>query len=31
MIGTTRIVANPRGYIGYEDVAENFQLQYIEV
>lgn len=31
MIGSTRIVANPRGYIGFEDVAENFQLQYIEV
>lgn len=31
MIGSTRIVANPRGYINYEDQADNFQLQFIEV
>jgi predicted phosphodiesterase len=31
MIGTTRIVCNPRGYIGYEQQADNWQLQYIEV
>jgi hypothetical protein len=31
MIGSTRIVCNPRGYHGYEDRADNFQLQYIEV
>jgi len=31
MIGSTRIVCNPRGYIKYEDSADNFQLQYIEV
>jgi len=31
MIGSTRIVCNPRGYDGYEDRADNFQLQYIEV
>ena len=30
-IGSTRIVCNPRGYHGYEDRADNFQLQYIEV
>ena len=31
MIGSTRIVCNPRGYEGYEDVASEFKLQYIEV
>jgi hypothetical protein len=31
MIGSTRVVANPRGYINYEDQADNFQLQFIEV
>jgi hypothetical protein len=31
MIGSTRIVANPRGYINYEAQADNFQLQFIEV
>jgi predicted phosphodiesterase len=31
MIGDTRVVCNPRGYIGYEATADNFQLQYIEV
>ena len=31
MIGSTRIVCNPRGYIKYEDCADNFQLQYIDV
>ena len=31
MIGSTRIVCNPRGYDGYEDRADNFQLQYIVV
>jgi predicted phosphodiesterase len=31
MIGTCRIVCNPRGYIGYEEQATNFQLQYLEV
>jgi Icc-related predicted phosphoesterase len=31
MIGSTRIVCNPRGYIRYEDCADNFQLQYIDV
>ena len=30
-IGETRIVCNPRGYAGYEDQAEWFKLQYIEV
>jgi len=31
MIGSTRVVANPRGYIGYEDQADNFKLQFFEV
>jgi len=31
MIGTTRIVCNPRGYHGYEERADNFQLKYVEV
>lgn len=31
MIGGTRIVANPRGYIHYEEQAYNFKLQFIEV
>lgn len=31
MIGSCRIVCNPRGYIGYEDQADHFQLQTFEV
>jgi hypothetical protein len=31
MIGTTRVVCNPRGYDGYEARAEQFQLKYVEV
>jgi Icc-related predicted phosphoesterase len=31
MIGTTRIVCNPRGYDGYEDRADRFKLKYVEV
>ena len=31
MIGTTRIVCNPRGYDGYEDRADHFQLKYVEI
>jgi hypothetical protein len=31
MIGSTRIVCNPRGYINYEPEADNFKLQFIEV
>lgn len=31
MIGTTRVVCNPRGYDGYEARADNFQLKYVEV
>jgi hypothetical protein len=31
MIGATRIVCNPRGYVGYEARADQFSLQYIDV
>jgi predicted phosphodiesterase len=31
MIGSTRIVCNPRGYIYYEDRADEFELKFIEV
>lgn len=31
MIGTCRVVCNPRGYDGYEDRAVNFNLKYVEV
>lgn len=31
MISSTRVVCNPRGYIGHEPQAENFSLQYIEI
>ena len=31
MIGDTRIICNPRGYKGYEDVAEDFELKVIEL
>jgi Icc-related predicted phosphoesterase len=31
MIGSTRIVCNPRGYINYEDRADQFKLKYIDV
>jgi hypothetical protein len=30
-IGETRVVCNPRGYIGHESSADWFQLQYLEV
>lgn len=31
MIGSTRVVCNPRGYDGYEDLADNFTLKVIEL
>jgi len=31
MIGTTRVVCNPRGYINYEDRADDFKLKYVEI
>jgi Icc-related predicted phosphoesterase len=30
-IGETRIVCNPRGYVGYEYEANDFKLKYLEV
>lgn len=30
-IGNTRVVCNPRGYIGYEACADQFELKYLEV
>ena len=30
-IGTTRIVCNPRGYVGHENRADNFKLQYLDI
>jgi predicted phosphodiesterase len=30
-IGETRVLCNPRGYINYEERAENFQLKTIEI
>ncbi len=31
MIGSTRVVCNPRGYIGYEDKADRWQAKYIDL
>jgi len=31
MIGSTRIVCNPRGYINYEPQADEFKLKFVEV
>ena len=31
MIGSTRVVCNPRGYIHYEGQADTFELQFLEV
>jgi Icc-related predicted phosphoesterase len=31
MIGTTRIVCNPRGYDGYEERADRFELKTLEI
>ena len=31
VIGETRVVCNPRGYIGYEAQAVDFELKYIDV
>ena len=31
MIGSTRIVCNPRGYVGYEDRANEFELITVEI
>ena len=31
MIGSCRVVCNPRGYIHYEDRADQFELKFVEV
>ena len=31
MIGTTRVVCNPRGYSGHDEQADNFQLKYLDI
>jgi hypothetical protein len=31
IVGNCRVVSNPRGYIGHEVIAEQWQLQYYEV
>ena len=31
MVGETRIVCNPRGYIRYEERADSFKLKYVDV
>ena len=31
MIGSTRVVCNPRGYINYEERADRFELKVVEV
>lgn len=31
LIGETRVVCNPRGYINYENIANEFELKYVEI
>jgi Icc-related predicted phosphoesterase len=31
MLGSTRVVCNPRGYVGHEERADRFKLQYVEI
>jgi len=31
MIGSTRIVCNPRGYSGWDDQADRFELKFLEI
>jgi hypothetical protein len=31
MIGSTRVVCNPRGYSGYENRADYFELKYFNI
>ena len=31
MVGTTRVVCNPRGYHGYEARANNFAIKYVDI
>ena len=30
-VGETRVLTNPRGYIGHEEIADNFTLHHIEI
>jgi hypothetical protein len=30
-LGETRVICNPRGYIGYEPKARDYRLKYFEV
>lgn len=30
-IGDTRVVCNPRGYVGHEAMADHFKIQYLEI
>ena len=31
MIGSTRVVCNPRGYAGHEEQADRFELKFMEI
>jgi Icc-related predicted phosphoesterase len=31
VVGETRVVCNPRGYVGYEERAINFELKFMEI
>lgn len=31
MVGETRVVCNPRGYAGYEFIADTFEVKYIDI
>jgi Icc-related predicted phosphoesterase len=31
IVGETRVVCNPRGYVGYEQRAKEFELKYLEI
>lgn len=31
LLGSTRVVANPRGYYGYEECADHFTLKYLDI
>lgn len=31
MVGSTRVVCNPRGYANYETIADNFKLKVVEI
>ena len=31
MVGSTRVVCNPRGYYGHEEQADRFELKFMEL